>query len=352
MPLNPDQFASQLKRRLPHICLVAGDEPLLVQEAADDFRAAARDQGFDEREVLHVEAGFDWNQLATASASLSLFASRRRIEIHLGDKSPGKPGSEALVQFAENPQEDVVLLVIANSLDKSARSSKWFKVIESSGAACYAWPVKGGDFLRWIDSRLRAAGLNADRDVVHWLGARTEGNLLACKQEITKLSLLCPDGQLSLDAAESAVADHARYDAFDFVDKALAGKAASAIRSLWRLREEGEEPLGILGSMTWTLRGLEKVAIAVECRGNMETAFREARVWGPKRKLFEAAARRLGSAGIYQALQLAASVDKASKGMSGDSAWEELVKLTACLVQAPLPGVAPAFETLRVSAFS
>lgn len=349
MPLNPDQFASQLKRGLPSVALVAGDEPLLAQEAVDAYRAVARAAGFDEREVFYVEAGFDWSQLGTASASLSLFSSRRRIEVHMGDKGPGRDGSEALVAFAEQAQEDVVLLVTANTLDKSARNSKWFKTLESKGLACYAWPVKGGDFLRWIDARLRAAGLDAEREVVQWLGARTEGNMLACKQEIDKLVLLLPDGRLDLPAAEAAVADHARFDSFDYVDKVLAGRAVAAFRSLWRLREEGEEPLGLLGSLTWAVRGLEKIAVALENRGNLESAFREAKVWGDKRKLFEAAARRLDLAEIYRALALAAAVDKATKGMTPDSPWEELVKLTACLVQAPLPGVAPEPDLLKVS---
>lgn len=351
MPLNPDQFATQIQRKLPHIALVAGDEPLLVQETADAFRAAAKAQGFDEREVLYVESGFDWNQLAAASASLSLFATRRRIELNLGDKSPGREGSAALVEFAEHPQDDVVLLVTANSLDKSARSSKWFKVIESKGQAAYAWPVKGADYMRWVTARLQAAGLNADRDVVQWLAARTEGNLLACKQEITKLALLCGDGNLDLASAEEAVADHARFDAFDFVDKLLAGKQASAIRSLWRLKEEGEEPLSILGSVTWSLRGLAKIALALEGRGDLESAVREARVWGPKRKLFETAARRLGSEEIHRVIGIAAAIDRASKGMSPDSPWEELVKLTTCMVQAPMAMPDTGSMNLKVSIY-
>ncbi len=349
MPLNPEQFAAQIKRKLPHIALVAGDEPLLVQEAADAFRTAARAQGFEEREVLYVESGFDWGQLSAASASLSLFASRRRIELHMGDKGPGREGSEALVAFANNPQDDVVLLVTANTLDKSARNSKWFKTIESAGNTMYAWPVKGVDYERWVAGRLQAAGLRAGREVVQWLAALTEGNLLACKQEVAKLALLCPDGELSLDAAEQAVSDHARFDAFDLVDKLLLAQPAAALRSLWRLREEGEEPLGVLASLVWSLRGVERIAVALETRGNLEAAFRDARVWGPKRKAFESAARRLGSARIHQALGIASSVDRASKGMSSDSPWEELVKLCACLTQLPIsPQVAPALN-LKVS---
>lgn len=347
MPLNPDKFASQVARQLPHIALVAGDEPLLIQEAVDAYRETARGQGFDEREVMHVESGFDWSQLTTASASLSLFSSRRRIEVHLGNKGPGRDGSEALVAFAENPQPDVVLLVTAHSLDKSARSSKWFKTIDTKGLACYAWPVKAADFLRWIDARLRGAGIQAERDVVLWLGARTEGNLLACKQEIDKLVLLLPNGQLDLDTAQTVVADHARFDSFDYVDKVLAGRAAPAFRSLWRLREEGEDPLGLLGSLAWALRGVEVVMSALQRRGNLESAFRDAKVWGDKRKLFEAAARRLTAREIHQAMAIAENVDKATKGMSPDSPWEEMVKLTACLVQVPLPGVASVPGTLE-----
>ena len=345
MPVNSRQFHSQLKRGLPKIALVAGDEPLLVEEAADAWRSCARKAGFEEREVLTVETGFDWYQLSQAGASLSLFASQRRIELRLGDKGPGKEGSAALVEFAAAQPDDVALLIIAGALDKSARNSKWFKTLDQAGIVMQAWPLKGAEYVDWVADRLRAAGLQVAPDVIPWLAARTEGNLLACQQEIEKLVLLTDGGALDLVMAERLVADHAHYEAFDYVDKILAGDAASALRCLDRLREEGEQPLAVLGSLSWALHGLEQIATTQARRGDLQAVFRDARIWGNKQGQFTAATKRLGTGRIRHALQLALAVDRAAKGQSPDSPWEELVKLTACMtgLAMPVPLNAPDF---------
>lgn len=337
MPLNPGQFHAQLQSALPRLALVAGDEPLLIVEAADAWRAQARAQGFEEREVLHVEAGFDWSQLARAGASLSLFASQRRIELHLGDKGPGKEGSEALVEFAANPPADVVLLIIGGAMDKNARKTKWFTTLEKAGAVLYAWPVKTAEHPRWVAQRLKQAGVQAEPDVIQWLALRTEGNLLACQQEINKLVLLTEGRKLDLATAEQLVADLAHYEAFDYVDRLIAGEAGPALRSLERLREEGEQPLAVLGSVSWALRGLEQIESTRQRQGNLDKVFRDARIWGDKQGQFRSAAQRLGLARIRHALGLALSVDRAAKGASPDSPWEELVKLTACMTGLALP---------------
>ena len=333
MPVNPKQFHSQLARGFPKLALVAGDEPLLIEEAADAWRACARAAGYDEREVLYVESGFDWNQLGQAGASMSLFASLRRMELRMGDKGPGKEGSEALVAFANHPPEDVALLIMAGPLDKSARNSKWFKTLDQAGTVMQAWPVKGDEYSRWIADRLRSAGLQVAPDVLPWLAARTEGNLLACQQEIDKLVLLAGDSNAPLDlaATEKLVADHAHFEAFDYVDKLLAGEAGPALRCLDRLREEGEEPLAVLGSVSWALHGLEQIATTQARRGNLQPVFKDARIWGNKQGQFTAASGRLGLPKIRHALGLALAVDRAAKGASPDSPWEELVKLTACM---------------------
>lgn len=337
MPLNPRQFHTQLQSALPTLAMVCGEEPLLIQEAADAWRARARADGFDEREVLHVETGFDWSSLARAGASLSLFASQRRIELHLGDKGPGKEGSEALVEFAARPPADVALLITAGAMDKSARKTKWFTTLEKAGAVLYAWPVKSDEHPRWVARRLQQAGLETDPEVVQWLALRTEGNLLACQQEINKLVLLTEGRRLDLATAEQLVADLAHYEAFDYVDRLIAGDAGPALRSLQRLKEEGEQPLAVLGSVSWALRGLEQIEATRQRRGNLDKVFRDARIWGDKQGQFRSAAERLGLGRIRHALGLALAVDRAAKGASANSPWEELVKLTACMTDLALP---------------
>ena len=133
MRLRAEQLAADLGKRLLPIYLVSGDEPLQVNEAADAIRAAARAQGFDERQVLQAETGFDWSSLAAAGDSLSLFAARKLIELRLPSAKPGDAGSKALVAYAERPSRDDLLLIICGKLEKAQQNGKWFKALDAAG---------------------------------------------------------------------------------------------------------------------------------------------------------------------------------------------------------------------------
>ena len=56
MQLRPEQLAAHLQKSVAPLYFLHGDEPLLVIEAGDAIRAAAKRQGFVEREVMVVSA--------------------------------------------------------------------------------------------------------------------------------------------------------------------------------------------------------------------------------------------------------------------------------------------------------
>ncbi|MGH8529445.1 MAG: DNA polymerase III subunit delta [Nevskiales bacterium] len=348
MQLKPAQLEAQLRRGLAPVYLLAGDEPLILQECADAVRAAARASGFEERQALVVEAGFDWSQLKSAGQNLSLFAQKRRIELYL-DRSPGVEGGAALRDYAGSLPQDVVLLVLAGGLDKDTRKSAWAAALDKAGVMVYSWPVKDAEFERWLAARAQRVGLQAQPEALAELGARTEGNLLACAQELDKLKLLYPDGQLDLERVRASVADSARFDSFDLVDKVLAGRAAEALRRLERLREEGEEPPAVLGSLHWALQALARVTAAQQGGGNVDTAFAQSRVFGPeKRAVFSQAAKRLGAGRINRLLVDAARVDRVTKGAESGLVWPELVKLCAGQSGMNLPAGISQRSALRI----
>lgn len=339
--LRPDQLPGQLSRGLAPLYLVAGEEPLLVQEAADRIRARAREAGADEREVLHVEAGFDWSRLSDSGDSLSLFARRRLVELRLSEAKPGDAGSRALVRYAERLPEDVTLLVIAGRLDRRARASAWFRALERAGIVVYAWPVKRAQWPQWIAARCRAGGLAAEPQAVEVLAERTEGNLLACAQEIQKLALLYPDGRLDRERALASVGDHARFDVFDLPDRVLSGQVRQAVRSLQRLREEGVEPVLVLWALTRDLRLLVR-ASAKRARGaSAEQALRSAGVWSFRQPAFRAALSRFDEAGARALLARAARVDRVVKGVCAGQPWGDLLELCCVAAGRPLPATSP-----------
>src|ERR1700722_3204338 len=213
---------------LKPVYLIAGEEHLLVLEAADALRARARALGYNEREVLDAETHFDWDALARAGASMSLFASRRLIDMRLPTGKPGKEGSDAIVEYCENLPPDTVLMIVANQWSKKQQAGAWVSAIERVGMGLPVWPLKPDEWPDWIGQRMAARGMKPDRPAIEALADRVEGNSLAAAQEIDKLALLHGSKPLDADTLEQLVTDSARFDVFKLVDAALEGHVATA----------------------------------------------------------------------------------------------------------------------------
>lgn len=326
MQLKPPQLQAHLATQLAPVYVVAGDEPLLVQEALDAIRAKARGDGYSEREILDVERGFDWQRLAERCASLSLFASRRIVEVRLA-AGPDESGRRMLQQLAQSPPPDVLLLVACGALDARAREAAWFKALDRAGVSVYAWAVKGRDFGTWLDARLRDAGVRVDAEAVRLLAERTEGNLLAAAQDVAKLALLYPNRHVGIDELAQAVADSSRFEAFDLNDRVLDGDATGAVRSLARLREEGAAPLEILGALMWSLRQLIKATLVYARTRNASAACDSAGIRRFQQARYARALPRTRPAEAMGWLRRAARVDRLVKTGQESAAWEELLTL-------------------------
>jgi DNA polymerase III subunit delta len=345
--LSPAQLEAGLARRLAPAYLIAGDEPLLIQECADAVRRKAREQGFAEREVHAVERGFDWAAFAGDLSSLSLFATRRLIELRLRTPAAAADGAEVFARFADAPPDDIVLLVIAPKLDKRGQGPAWAKALARAGEVVEVWPVDPPALPAWIQDRLRRAGLRADAEAVRLLAERVEGNLLAAHQEIEKLRLLHGDGELDAEAVRAAVADSARYDIFKLADAAVAGDAGRALRILAGLRAEGLAIPQILWPLARELRGLARVRWLVDEGLAPQAAMQRAGIWRNRTGLVGRALARHDGHSLRGLARRLALVDRLSKGaLPGNAApvlrnegatragcdpWTELVDFVAAL---------------------
>ncbi|HEK1768134.1 TPA: DNA polymerase III subunit delta [Pseudomonas putida] len=332
MKLSPAQLNKHLQGTLAPVYVVSGDDPLLCQEAADAIRTAARQQGFDERQVFSADANFDWGSLLLAGASLSLFAQRRLLELRLPSGKPGDKGAAALMEYCANPAEDTLLLISLPKLDGSAQKTKWGKAI-IEGENCQfiqIWPVDAQQLPQWINQRLSQAGLSAQRDAVDLIAARVEGNLLAAAQEIEKLKLLAEGNQITVETVQAAVADSARFDVFGLVDAILNGEAGHALRMLEGLRGEGVEPPVILWALARELRLLAGLAQQFSQGVPLDKAFSQARppVWDKRRPLVSKALQRLSAQRWAQLLQDAQRIDAQIKGQAEGSPWTGLSRLS------------------------
>ena len=331
MKIRPEQLQSHLSKQLLPVYVISGDEPLLAQESTDAVRLAARNQGFSGREVFHGEGKFDWGQLHNEANALSLFAEKKIIEVRISNGKPGDKGSKAICELCANPSPDNLLLVILPKLERSAQNSKWMKALESAGAHIQVWPVTGDQLPRWIKQRLLESNITANQQAVEILAERVEGNLLAAVQEIEKLKLLATNGKVDAIMMSSVVADSARYNLFEFVDKVLAGDAQSAARSLRGLHSEGTDAIPLLWAITRELRILIKASEQISRGESRDWALKNAGVWEKRLPLFRTAVQRCNAAHLRMLLYQAGAIDRGIKGMRKADVWDELTTLVLSL---------------------
>ncbi|MDR3322814.1 MAG: DNA polymerase III subunit delta [Zoogloeaceae bacterium] len=330
MLLKGEQFARHLEQALKPLYVLYGDAPLLVLEAADALRAAARKQGYTERESMSALAGFDWGQLAAATSNLSLFGGKKLIDLTLPTGKPGKEGSAALMAYCQRMSADNVLLLTLPQLDWKEEKAVWFATLAQAGVVLKFNAPPLAELPGWIAGRLARQQQQADEAGLRFMAERVEGNLLAAHQEIQKLALLYPVGHLSFERIRDAVLNVARYNVEDLREALLTGDLARLTRTLEGLQQEGESPVLVLWAMAEEIRALAQVKAGLARGQSADGLFKELRIWGPRQNLLRRAAQGVGNQTLKSALKETARLDRAIKGLdksgSGD-VWDGFLRL-------------------------
>ena len=332
---TPEQLAAGLGRGpLAPAYLVAGAEILRVLECADAIRAAARAQGYAERQVFEPEGrDIDWDGLEASLRAPSLFAARRLIEVRLPTAKPGKQGAEVIGGYCAQPPADTCLLVTGGEWSRR-HGGKWSEAIAAVGTVAVAWPVKPHELQGWLEARLRRHGVRADRDAVQLLVERVEGNLLAAAQEIDKLALLAAGQTLDAARMQALVADAARFDVFRLVDAALNGQAAQVVRMLAGLRAEGEAVPALMGMVVMELQRAAALARVKARGGNLGAEFKAQRIWDAKEAAYRRALERHPAARWERFVAIAGQVDRIAKGRGDGDEWLLLERLLVAVADA------------------
>jgi len=357
MQIRPEQIHDQLARGLAPVYVIHGDEPLRAQEAGDAIRAAARAAGVTERKVFTVSgAHFDWSGVLGASQSMGLFGDRQLIEVRIPSGKPGKDGGECLQQLAAEASADSILFVQLPRLDWQQQKSAWFGALEGGGISIACEPVERHALPAWIAKRLAAQGQRvapgeAGEQSLAFMADRLEGNLLAAHQEVQKLGLLHPPGEISFEQIEAAVQDVARHDIDQLAEAILLQNVPRALRILDNLKAEGEAAVPVHWRLADDLRAMKRV-LDLQAGGKpLPLALREARVWGSKERLFERALPRLSPAMANRLVGAAAECDGVIKGLRHpqwpEDPWDALRRLVLMMLQGLKPAGARSALVLR-----
>ena len=327
MLLKGEQLAAHLERDLRPLYVLYGDEPLLVIEAADAIRAKAKKQGYSEREVLTVLPQFDWGQFLAAGGNMSLFGDKKLIDLRIPTGKPGKDGSAALQQWCQNLSLDNLLLITLPELDWREVKAIWFTALVNAGVAIKLMAPPLAELPGWIAGRLRRQQQSSDLESLKFIAERVEGNLLAAHQEIQKLALLYPVGQLSAAQVRDAVLNVARYDIDGLREALLGGDIARLARTLDGLMHEGEAPPLVLWAMSEEIRALAVIRSGMDAGKPTDVLLKEAKVWGARQMPIKKALQRLSTATLEAALQHAGKIDLLAKGIGRGNIWEEFLRL-------------------------
>ncbi len=351
MQLRADQLEAALARGLRPLYTIHGDEPLLAQEAGDAIRAAARAAGFSERKVFTVSgAHFDWAGVLGAAQAMSLFADKQLIEIRIPGGKPGKEGADALQRYCEQVcarlPDDVLTLVTLPRLDFQQLKAAWFNALDAAGTTLRVETLARHALPAWLAQRLsrqqqRVAAGDEGQRTLAFFADRVEGNLLAAHQELQKLALLHPPGELSFAQVEAAVLNVARYDLGKLSDAVWTGQTARALRMLAGLRAEGEAAVMVHWTLAEDVRALARGQAALEAGQPLPMAIKSARVWGAKEKLLERVLPQLAGHQVARLLDAAGICDGIVKGLKHPDwphePWDALVRWTLQMLQAAAP---------------
>ena len=315
------------------ITVLCSDEALLVQEHVDAWRAHARMAGFSEREVFSVEGHFNWAAVLDAQRSLSLFGDKKIIELRIPTGKPGKDGGDALKEIVRNTSEDVLLIISLPRLDKASKSSVWFKALaDAAGRNLHdIASIELNKLAAWINARLKRNNQSVSADTAQWMATQFEGNLLAAHQEIQKLALLHPAGEIPDETVRAAVLNVARYDMFKLSEAVLAGDVARTCRMIEGLRAEGESIVPIVWSLTNEVRTLLTFKIESENGGYLPALMKQNRIWGAREQLIPRALPRLSSKFLNRCLARTADLDRMSKGMDQGEPWAATLQLATTM---------------------
>ncbi len=328
MILRPEQLAAQLDKALAPLYILHGNEPLLVLEAGDAIRAAARRQGYAEREVLVAGQGFRWDSLQSAAGNMSLFGASKLVDLRIPNGKPGRDGGEALQRYARHLDDGVVTLITLPELDWATRKAAWFTALAEAGVAVELNAPERDRLPEWIARRLANQQQKASAEALGFIADHVEGNLLAAHQEILKLGLLHPPGELSLDAVRDAVLNVARYDVDKLRTALLEGDAARCARLLEGLKGEGEAPPLVLWALANEVRSLANLRQGLDEGQQLQGLMKAERIFDDRRKqALQRALPRLGGAQLRTAILHAARIDRMIKGLAGGDVWDEFLQL-------------------------
>ena len=324
MNIKPEQLQNHLSNQPASLYFAFGSEILLVEQSLTTIKDAAKKLGFNERFRFDIDGNFSWDAIFNLISSPSLFADKRIIECRLTTGKIGVKGSKALSELTENLPDDIMLIISSGKLDMAQQKSKWFKALDKKGVIIQHWEVQSEQLVGWIVNHMSQLGLSSSNEVANAIAYCTEGNLLATMQEIQKLQIAYPDGNIDLNEYLSQIDQQSQYTVFGMIDAALKGDTDKVNKIFSSLVDDSTPPVILISSLYREIKNLVTMSIELKANQPIDTILNNHRVWQKRKPLISFALKTHSYQQLQKLLLALGRIDRSLKGMDNLNVYDEL----------------------------
>ena len=324
MNIKPEQLQNHLSNQPASLYFAFGSEILLVEQSLTTIKDSAKKLGFNERFRFDIDGNFSWDAIFNLISSPSLFADKRIIECRLTTGKIGVKGSKAISELTENLPDDIMLIISSGKLDMAQQKSKWFKALDKKGVIIQHWEVQSEQLVGWIVNHMSQLGLSSSNEVANAIAYCTEGNLLATMQEIQKLQIAYPDGNIDLNEYLSQIDQQSQYTVFGMIDAALKGDTDKVNKIFSSLVDDSTPPVILISSLYREIKNLVTMSIELKTNQTIDTILNNHRVWQKRKPLISFALKTHSYQQLQKLLLALGRIDRSLKGMDNLNVYDEL----------------------------
>lgn len=250
----------------PPILLFVGPEELLLRRAAERVLVELRqeaDAAGTPLEVLDLRAADIRERGLPDLRTASLFGAPRALLVREAQELPAE-ASAALVAMLDAGTADATVLLLATG---TGRIQTLARRLKAESARVDVDAPKEWEARKWSDlvaEEFRRAGRSADRGAVEAVLEHAGLDVSVIAEKVAQAVAASPSGRISAAAVEAVVVGHGNRGSFAVADAMCDRDPAKALTLLRGALENGDDPVMVLGALTYRLRSLVAVAGKVD----------------------------------------------------------------------------------------
>lgn len=249
-----DQIKQNVKNKtIGHAIALAGNERALLEDAVQLLRSSLLPRDAFDLNYHRFEAGVIPSvSIVTTLQTMPFLSPLRFVELHNAEKISAED-VPVLLAYLDAPSPSSFLLMVFNKVDK--RNKLVSSLLKRNIFFTFDAPSET-DQISFILREAKNLNLSIDKEAAQFLTLVLDGDLLAQKNALAKLALLCEQQPISISLIEEHIAKNGEQDVFALARLIAEGKLSPALIALARVRNERENAIKFLGVLMWQFRVL------------------------------------------------------------------------------------------------